>query len=228
MTRHLTLSPRHALALLALGLAASAGAQTNVQITEWMYSGNGGEFIEFTNLGATPVDFTGWVYDDDSRLTTVAAGAFSLSAFGLVGPGESVVITESSAVAFRAEWSLAAGVKVIGGYTNNIGRVDEINVFDSTGALVDRFAYSDVNFPGTVRTQNISGTPTSLTDLIPPNVTTGWVFSAVGDAFGSYAAAGGDVGNPGLFTLAVPEPATTALLLAGLGAVALAARRRRN
>ena len=42
-------------------------------------------------------------------------------------------------------------------------------------------------------------------------------------------ATSGDVGNPGLFTLApVPEAETWAMLLAGLGLVGAIARRRRS
>lgn len=44
---------------LAVALAAATPALAQVQITEWMYSGNSGEYIEFTNLGASAVDFAG-------------------------------------------------------------------------------------------------------------------------------------------------------------------------
>ena len=88
-------------ALLVAGFASQA--QADVRITEWMYSGGSGEFIEFTNLGTSAVDFTGWSYDDDSR----TPGVFSLSAFGLVGAGESVIITETEAATFRLDWRLA-------------------------------------------------------------------------------------------------------------------------
>lgn len=215
--------------MLAAALAASAPALAQVQITEWMYSGNGGEYIEFTNLGAAAVDFTGWVYDDDSRLSTVAAGGFSLSGFGLVGAGASVLITEGDAGSFRANWGLAGTVKVLGGYTNNIGRADEINLFDAGGNLVDRLAYGDVAFPGTIRAQTAGGTPVSIAALGPHTVTAGnWVLSATMDSYGSVLAATGDVGNPGQFILAaVPEPETYAMLLAGLGLIGSIARRRR-
>ncbi len=115
-------------ALLVAGFASQA--QADVRITEWMYSGGSGEFIEFTNLGTSAVDFTGWSYDDDSR----TPGVFSLSAFGLVGAGESVIITETEAATFRLDWRLADSVKVLGGYTNNIGRADELNLFDGAGS----------------------------------------------------------------------------------------------
>ncbi len=215
---------------LALALAAATPALAQVQITEWMYSGNSGEYIEFTNLGATAVDFTGWVYDDESRLPTAAAGAFDLSGLGLVGARESVLITEDDANGFRANWGLSASVKVLGGYANNIGRGDEINLFDAGGNLVDRLAYGDVLFPGTIRAQTAGGTPVSLAALAAQTVIPGqWVLSATADGYGSVMAGSGDVGNPGRFALApVPEPETYAMLLAGLGVIASIARRRRT
>ncbi|WP_164473232.1 lamin tail domain-containing protein, partial [Clostridium sp. E02] len=124
----------------------------NMQITEFMYQGANGEFIEFTNVGTAPVDLTGWSFDDDSRL----AGTVDLSAFGAVQPGESVILAEASEAEFRAAWGLYASFKVVGGLTTNLGRADEINLFDASGNLVDRLTYSDQTFPGTPRTQGIS------------------------------------------------------------------------
>lgn len=202
---------------LAAVLASASMAAAEIRITEWMYSGAGGEFVEFTNVGLEPVDLTGWSYDDDSQLI----GEFDLSGFGLVQPGESVVLTENIAAAFRVIWSLPESVKVVGEYTNNLGRADEINLFDADGNLADRLTYGDAVFPGTIRTQNASGNPLSNAALGANDVTQ-WTLASVGDVYGSYAAAGGDVGNPGLYTLYIPEPAS--LVLLGLGLLALRCR----
>lgn len=199
------------LALLATAGAASA----QIRITEWMYQGANGEFVEVTNIGGAPIDMTGWSYDDDGRVP----GSTSLSAFGVVMPGQSVVFTEALAADFRAAWALPLTVAVIGGVTDNLSRNDEINIFDNNGVLVDRLAYGDQNFPGTIRTQNRSGNP--LAGAPGANNAAMWALAVGGDQFGSYASAGGDLGNPGSF---IPAPGVAALLLGGVGA---ALRRRR-
>jgi predicted extracellular nuclease len=213
-------------ALLAAGVTNAAHA--DVRITEWMYNpvNSGGEFVELTNLGTTAIDFSGWSFDDNSR----TPGSEDLSAFGVVAAGESVVFTESGAAAFATEWGLAPTVKVIGGITNNLGRNDEINIYDANNALVDRLTYNDQG-SGDVkgpRTQGISGNPGSWAVLGANNASL-WVLSSIGDAEGSWASASGDVGNPGVSSFAVaavPEPESYAMLLAGLGLMGFIVRRR--
>lgn len=175
----------------------AAGSIAGLRITEWMYQGGGGEFIEFTNLGEQPVDASGWSMDDDRG----RPGGFDLSAFGTIQPGESAVVTESDAEAFRLDWGLPPETKILGGLgdgdSNNFGRNDQINLFDAFGGLVDRLDYGDQDYSGSIRTQNRSGqAPCSA---IGGNDVFAWELSAVGDAYGSFAAASGDIGSPGSF-----------------------------
>lgn len=196
-------------------LAIAAGANAGMTITEYLYTGNGAEFVEFTNLSGAPIDMTGWSYDDSSRIP----GVLDLSAFGVVAPGQSVVITEGLEADFRAAWNLPASVLVIGGYTNNLGRNDEINLFDASDALAARLTYGDEDFAGTIRAQGRSGNP--LVSAEGQNNIFGWVLSDIDDSYGSYVSTNADLGNPGIY---IPTPGTIALIgLAGLGAV----RRRR-
>lgn len=203
------------IALVFLSLAPLAG-HANLRITEFMYSGTNGEFIEFTNTGGSAIDMTGWSFDDDSRI----AGTVDLSAFGTVGSGESVILTDAVAETFRSNWGLGGLVKIIGGLSANLGRNDEINLFDASSALVDRLTYGDQTFSGTIRTQNASGN--TLPVNLGANTIGTWTLSALGDDFGSFASSGGDLGNPGIYN-PVPEPATLAVLAAGIAVL----RRRR-
>lgn len=201
-------------------LSAAQAATTRVKITEWMYSpvGSPGEFVEFTNFGPTAIDFTGWSYDDSSR----TAGSESLSGFGTVASGESVIFTEATADAFRTAWNLSSSVKIIDGNTNNLGRSDEINLYDASNTLVDRLTFDDQG-AGTVkgpRTQGVSGEPVSLGVIVMSNASQ-WILSVVGDSESSYASAGGDIGSPGNTSSAsqaaeVPLPAAAGLLGSGL------------
>lgn len=185
---------------LAAGLFAllvADAAQAQVRITEWMYDGAGGEFVELTNVGATPVDMAGWHYDDDSANPAIG---FALGGFGVLAVGESAVFAENSAETFRADWNLCDGVKLLGGVTNNLGRGDQINIFDGAGALVDRLTYGDQVFPGTIRTSGASGW-VSLAGLGADDVHE-WTLSSLGDGEGSLASTGGAIGSPGRSTRA--------------------------
>jgi len=187
-----------------------------MRITEWMYTGVSGEFVEFTNRSDQAIDLTGWSMDDDRGLP----GGFSLSALGVVPPGASVVVTDSVEATFRSAWSLAPQVKILGqlGVTsgNNLGRNDRIDLFNATGTLVDRLAYGDQNIAGTIRTQNRSGhAPCSALGL---NTVSAWRLAALSDAFGSYTASSGDIGAPGRFLPVGPGCGLTTLLVNGFEA----------
>ncbi|MBS0190154.1 MAG: CotH kinase family protein [Phycisphaerales bacterium] len=173
-------------------------ASGGMRITEFMYSGTNGEFVEFTNLSSSPIDMTGWSFDDDHAI----AGAFSLTALGVVQPGESVVITETAAATFRTAWNLSPSVKVLGslgsgGVGNNLARNDQVNLYNAAGTLVDRLRFGDQTFPGTIRAQNASGQ--TCRDGIGMDNVSLWVLSKAGDAYGSFASTGGDKGSPGSY-----------------------------
>ena len=164
-----------------------------MRITEYMYSGTNGEFIEFTNVGNAPVNMSGWSYDDGAN----TPGAVSLSAYGSVAAGESVILTETAASAFRSDWNLCSGVKIIGGNTTNIGRTDTINLYDASGTQVDQLKYGDQTLGGP-RTQNKSAWVNAAG--LGNDIITDWTPSAVADSEGSTASIGGDIGSPGKST----------------------------
>jgi predicted extracellular nuclease len=173
------------------------GSADGMRITEWMYSGASGEFIELTNTTDAPVDMTDWSFDDDHAVP----GAFDLSGFGVVQPGESVIITESLAEDFRTAWGLSAQVKVIGQLGlvagNNLGRADQIHLYNTSGLLVDRLFYGDQTYAGTIRTQNRSGQAPCAS--LGQNDIFAWQLATVGDSYGSFAATSGDIGTPGSY-----------------------------
>jgi hypothetical protein len=207
---------RH-LVLVSLVVFLAQVAVGDMVISEWMYSGTDGELVEFTNIGPDPVDMTNWSYSDsDAQPGDVSF----LDVFGVVQPGESVILTEAEPSSFRTAWGLGPGIKIFGPNTNsNLGRNDEINLYDAAGNLVDHLSYGDQTYPGTPRTQykscNIPATDYGYTVA-----QTTWVLAEVGDSYGSWASSGGDVASPGI----VPEP--TSLVLFGFCGLALVRRCR--
>jgi predicted extracellular nuclease len=190
----------HGMAIDNFSLGASLGAPGRIEITEYLYSGANREFIEFTNVGGLPVDFTGWSFDDDSR----TPGTQSLSGFGVVMPGESVILTEeANADTFRLAWSLSPAVKVLGGLTANLGRNDEINLYDAGGNLVDRLTYGDETFLGTIRTQNISGWA-PVDKLGQQTINADWRLTVLDDEQNGRRSTGNDLGSPGHYNTGMP------------------------
>lgn len=201
--------------LIAIGGLLAISAHGRVQaasmaITEWAYAANapGGEYVEFTNVSNAPIDMTNWSEDDNDR----NAGKHDFgTTFGIVQPGQSVLMTEVAPATFRSVWNLPSTVAVWGPYTDdNLGRSDEINLYDASNNLVDRLTFNDQTGQGP-RANNV-GANIPLADL-GMNKASSAVLSVVGDAYGSYKSTAGDIGNPGTYTpFQVPEPATITLI----------------
>jgi hypothetical protein len=184
-------------AIIIVLLFCVLNVNAQMRITEYQY--NGSEFVEFTNIGATNIDMTGWSFSDNHRIT----GDISLSAFGLVNAGESVILSEVAASAFRTTWNLCAGVKVIGGNTENLGRADEINLYDNSNTLIDRLTFDDQGAAplGGPRTDTKSAWVPAT--ALGTNVHNQWIASTAADAEGSYTAtSGGYIASPGKSTRA--------------------------
>lgn len=178
----------------ARNLAITVTVRPDMRITEYEY--NGSEFIELTNIGSASINMAGWSYDDNSRV----AGSFSLGAFGVVQAGESVIISEEAEAAFRTRWNLCAGVKVIGGSTQNLGRADEINIYDASNILVDRLTFDDQTLGGPRTDVKSAWVPATA---LGNNTISQWVASTVADAEGSYiSVTGGFIASPGKSTRA--------------------------
>ena len=187
------------IAFQALCSVCGVASNADIRITEYMYTGNGDEFIEFTNVGATPVDMTGYSYSDSGDIS----GEFDLSAFGIVAPGESVILTQDDTAQFKLAWGIP-GVKVIGylgePIGGNLGRGDQINLYDNGGILVDRLTYDDRIIPGSPRTNGVSAWPCDI--AIGNDDAANWRSSQAGaDPQNSFASVLGDTGNPGTFVL---------------------------
>lgn len=178
--------------LVAVPASAGAAVPGPIAITEWEY--NGSEFVEFTNVSTASVDLTGWSFSDSAA----HPGDVALGSLGMVLPGESFMLSEATAAAFRTEWHLPDSVKVLGGNTQGLGRSDAINIYDSTSTLVDTLTYNDAG-SGSVkgpRTDTASAWPS--TSALFANTASAWTRSTASDAEASWTSVSGYIGSPGI------------------------------
>lgn len=223
-------------ALLGVGAVAGAAggahaatfipndpAYPDIRITEYMYKNGGspGEFVQFTNLGSTAVNMSGWSEDD----ATGTPGVHSLSGFGTLQPGQSGVLAEATQTAFDAAWNLSASVPYVEeNGTDNLGSADSIYLFDGSN-VVDLLTYGSGSGP---KTSGVAAVPGSAS-VIGTNDWAGWVLLTSGKD--GAITADGDVASPGYSSFAatpVPVPAAAWLLVSGMGALAPVVRRRKQ
>ena len=234
------MSKRHLMrALLGAGtlLAATTGAHAatfvpndptlpDIRITEFMYKNEGSpaEFVQFTNLGTTAVDMSSFSEDD----ATGTPGVHPLSGLGVLQPGQSGILAQTTAATFDAAWNLPASTPFVEeDGSDNLAKTDTIYLFDNVGGterIVDMLTYGTTG----PKTDGAAAVPGSAS-VIGTNNSAGWVLLTAGTN-GAYKSNGGtgDIGSPGYsaFASPVPLPGAAWLLLSGLGALAPGLRRR--
>jgi hypothetical protein len=220
------------LSLIALAILSALTTQANAEIritevTPWG-SGTGNtpyltDWFELTNIGSSAIDITGWQMDDDSNGT----GKRSLTGITSIAAGESVIFTENAATAsFLSTWfgtNVPAGLQ-IGNYTGagvGLGTGgDAVNIYNSTGVLQANVVFGASDAVAPLQTfDNAAGlNNTTISQLSV--VGTNGAFVALNNV--------NEIGSPGRIAAPVPEPETYAMLLAGLGVMGAAVRRRKN
>ncbi|MBS0660396.1 MAG: lamin tail domain-containing protein [Verrucomicrobia bacterium] len=212
---------------VALGAASLTSASAQLVITEVAPWGSGtsqyaADWFELTNVGSTAVSLTNFRVDDNSGSFALAVAVAGITS---IAPGESVIFLESTTppttiANFLATWfgaNVPAGLQV-GTYSGTgvgLGTGgDAVNLFDGSGAL-----QASVSF-------GASTTGLSFVNSGLINGGTLTTLSALG--VNGAAAAVGDstqIGSPGRV---IPEPTTTALLVAVGAAGFLRWQRRRR
>ena len=168
------------------------GKPTTLRITEVMYAGAGGAFVEFTNVGDEIVEMKDWSFDDDHAVP----GTVDLTSYGDVAPGESVVLAADPEAVFITDWNLS-GVKVIGAMGPALDPNDILHLYDPADGLVDTLSYGPDAFPTSVRPLALSAWPCEA--FVGGNEIFGWVLSRAGDFQASAVSLNGDVGSPGFY-----------------------------
>ena len=198
-------------------------AYPDIRITEYMYKNGGSpaEFVQFTNLGTTAVNMSGWSEDDG----TGTPGEHSLAGFGTLQPGQSGILAQATQATFDAAWNMSASVPFVEeNGSDNLGSADSIYLFDGNN-VVDLLTYGTGTGP---KASGAAAVPGSAS-VIGTNNWSGWVLLQAGQP--GVVTAGGDIGSPGYSAFAatpVPLPAAAWLLVSGIGALSPMVRRRKQ
>lgn len=133
--------------LLLPALALPLSAQ--LRITEVMSNSNhsdtaaNGDWFEITNTGATAVNIAGYSFDDDDRISGASGG---FPPYVLQSGASMIVLNDAPDTTFRSLWNLDLSIRVISkseisNFPGLGSAGDEVNLFNNSGGLVDRFTF---------------------------------------------------------------------------------------
>jgi hypothetical protein len=227
-------SVKKSISIIAAAMFSSITAQANAallitEVAPWA-SGNAPlyatDWFELTNTGTSALSIAGWQMDDSSN----GSAKVALTGITSIASGESVIFTENAATAaFLNTWfgaSIPAGLQ-IGNYTGaGVGLStggDAVNIYNSVadGSLLQAnvtFAASDAlapyqTFDNAAGLNNVAISTLSFAGV-------NGAFVALNDI--------NEIGSPGKIAASIPEPETYVMLLAGLGFMGFASRKRQG
>lgn len=204
------------LLLVALATASLKPASASLVVTEILnnparVSDARGEWFELLNFGGSPVDLVDWTIADlDTDVHTVTGHL-------VVEPGEYLVLGRNGSV------DLNGGVTLDYVYGSDIALgngADELLLRDASGTLVDFVSWDG----GPLFPDPVGASMALLHPALDNALGRNWQTSVAATAFGL-----GDLGSPGIANfpaVSVAAPPTGALLMYGLGIIALRRRRR--
>ncbi len=200
------------IAILAALVAASsvANAQSQGAVTEVMYKGLFGEYIEFTNTSGGNLDVTGYSFDDSSNNPdTVVFPSVTLA------DDQCVIITEVSSTIFNQAWytepttdpAITNAPVIIANNTANLGRADTVYIYNASDVVVDRVTYDDESSNGP-RSEDDGAVPFSNWNYLSNNMGSDWVLSSDSAVSVKWKAgvsgASGPIGSPGVPSFGTP------------------------
>ena len=139
---------RMAILLVLVSFCLFATSHADLVITEIMSDSNhsvtNGDWWELTNTGLTPVDLTGYSWDDNhARVGQNVFGNITIA------PGQSIIIIDhisNDVITWKLDWSLDAGTAVYGldyfgsGFSG-LGSSDAVYLYNAAGGLVASATY---------------------------------------------------------------------------------------
>ena len=102
----------------------TVGSREDIVLNEIESNGDTTDWIEIYNKGTLPVDISGWYVTDDDTSRLRKNKTTSLPEGTFLNPGEYLVFEKNT------------------DFTFGLGAPDEVNLFDTTGTLVEKYSWS--------------------------------------------------------------------------------------